>query len=189
MTVPLIQQNSFLLAIWEKKSDDQCFIPNTAFRQYCKYSILYIEEYSSDDFMWDFKSLKCQINIMLRIVDTVRVHIYVYKFLSKAFISFQLFRPAHYLTGVFNHSRKEEPHLKRNSSSVLSTHASLSLSLSLLSCFYSNQAWTRGQEWYNNAIINKRALRLCTAAGTDVCVYNSAYTLEKALKRLTDMHV
>lgn len=30
---------------------------------------------------------------------------------------------------------------------------------------------------------------LHTAAGTDVCVYNDAYTLEKVLERLTDINV
>lgn len=46
-----------------------------------------------------------------------------------------------------------------------------------------------GQDLYNNNIINKRALGLRTAAGADVCVFKAAYTLEKALERLTDMNV
>lgn len=62
-------------------------------------------------------------------------------------------------------------------SDSINTYASCFPSLSLV--FIQIRSELEGLEFYNNNI-NKRALRLRTAAGADVCVHKAAYTLEKS---------
>lgn len=101
--------------------------------------------YLSGDFMGDVMSLKHSTeDLDTRAVSTHCTH-HALLHLQVKFIPFQLSccqcKLAYYGTVIFNNLGKEAAHLKRYSSTVLSTHTPLSFSLSTCS-FYSNQEWT-----------------------------------------------